>query len=1085
MSSLLIRRFVSALAAAVSIAAATGLGGPVASAASPSTARPEFADSMLAGLQWRLVGPFRGGWGTMAAGIPDQPGTFYFGAAGGGVWKTTDSGATWQPMSDGITDAAIGAIAIASSNPKVLYAGAGHPEPRYDIAAGNGVYKTSDGGEHWQNIGLKATRYVGAILVDPRDENTVLVGALGHIFGPSPDRGVFRTTDGGKTWKKTLFIDNQTGVVDLAADPEQPNIVFAAAWTARDWPWLSYFTPIEGEGSAIYKSLDGGQTWKRLAGENWPRGKLGRIGLGVTHLKNDATRIYASIDSEKSGGLYRSDDGGDHWQHVNDAKAVSTWYESRITVAPDNPDTVYIVGQSIHKSTDAGKTFTIFKGAPGGDDYHHVWINPKHPNHMITASDQGTVVTVDGGAHWSDWYNQPTGQFYHLATDNRFPYWIYSGQQDSGTVAIASRSDYGAISFRDWHPVGGDERDYDIPDPEDPSIVFGSGLGSRITRWDSRTGEVQNVSPWPVSAYGARGTEVKYRYTWISPIAFSTQAPYVFYAGTQVLFRSADKGQHWDIISPDLTGKRDDAKHCDGDVPIANATACGYGVIYSIAPSPRSNDEIWIGTDNGFVQLTRDAGKTWQNVTPKGIPAWAKISTIDLSALQPGTAYAAVDNQRQDDFRPLAFKTHDYGKTWTKITNGLPDGHFVGVVRADTVKPGLLYAGTDAGVYVSFDDGGRWQPLQRNLPVAWVRDLLVHDNDLIAATQGRAIWVLDDVSPLRQLDAATANAPAHLFTPAPALRVRGSQNKDTPPPADTALGTNPPTGAVIDYTLAKPATKVAIEIRDAEGHAIRHFASDDNTPAPRAERYFAEAWTKPAAKPATGVGAHRFVWDLRYPRPKAAQYNYSIAAVWGEDTPLTPAGALVLPGDYQIVLTVDGHEFRQPLVVKMDPRVNIARAELEQALHFSQTVETELARVWQAYGEVDAVHRQLETLTKKRGAATESPLKDAIAAFEKKLEPLREGKGESAPNLSAISDGLASLATDIEGADRAPTKPQEEVLTEYRTRLTRALDQWKTSRDTDLPVLNKQLQQAELSEIHVPTTDEIDVGGPAEGKDLP
>jgi photosystem II stability/assembly factor-like uncharacterized protein len=1040
---------------------------------------------MLAGLQWRLVGPFRGGWGTMAAGIPDQPDTFYFGTAGGGIWKTGNAGATWQSMSDGLESAAIGAIAIAPSDPNVLYAGTGHPEPRYDIAAGDGLYRSSDGGAHWHHAGLRATRYIGAILIDTKDPNTLLVGALGHVFGPSPDRGVFRSSDGGKTWKKTLFIDNQTGVVDLAADPAQPNIVFAAAWTARNWPWLSYFTPIEGEGSAIYKSLDGGQSWKRLAGEGWPQGKLGRIGLGVAHLANDATRIYASIDSEAHGGLYRSDDGGEHWQRVNDASAVSTWYMSRLTVAPENPDTLYTVGQSIHKSTDAGKTFTILKGAPGGDDYHHLWINPKHPDHLITASDQGTVVSVDGGAHWSDWYNQPTGQFYHLATDNRFPYWIYSGQQDSGTVAIASRSDYGAISFRDWHPIGGDERDYDIPDPSDPNIVYGSGLGSRISRWDARTGEVQNVSPWPVSSYGARGTDVKYRYTWISPIAFSAHAPYALYAGAQVLFRSTDQGRHWDIISPDLTGKRDDAKHCEGDVAIANATACGYGVIYSIAPSPRGDDEIWIGTDNGFVQLTRDAGKTWQNVTPKGIPAWAKIATLDLSTLQAGTAYAAVDNQRQDDFRPLAFKTHDYGRTWTKITNGLPDGHFVGVVRADTVKSGLLYAGTDDGVYVSFDDGGRWQPLQRDLPVAWVRDLLVHDNDLIAATQGRAIWVLDDLSPLRQLTAAAAKTRVELFAPAPAIRVRRDQNKDTPPPADTALGTNPPIGAVIDYALAKSAASVSIEIRDGDNHLIRRFASDDNTPAPRAERYFAEAWTKPATKPAIDAGAHRFVWDLRYPRPKAAQYNYSIAAVWGQDTPLAPEGALVLPGDYRVVLTVDGREFRQPLVVKLDPRVQATRAELEQALTFSQALEPELARVWQAHGEVEAVHRQLDALQKKGGAITQPPLKDTAAELGKKLEPLREGKGEAAPNLSAIGDALASLATDVEGADRAPTTPQQDVLTTYRTRLDAALATWQKLREGELAALNVQLEHADLPAIHVPSPDEIALGSESESKDLP
>jgi photosystem II stability/assembly factor-like uncharacterized protein len=1066
--------------------AAIAFSGAVA-AATPPHPQGDIPDSMLTGLQWRLVGPFRAGWGTMAAGIPDQPSTFYFGAAGGGVWKTDSAGAVWEPMSNGLESAPVGAIAIAPSDAKTLYVGMGHPEPRYDIAAGDGMYKSTDGGAHWQHAGLNTTRHIGAILIDNKDPNTVLVGALGHIFGPSPDRGVFRTTDGGATWKKTLFVDNQTGVVDLAADPAHPNIVFAAAWTARNWPWLSYFTPIEGEGSAIYKSTDGGQTWKRLDGENWPKGKLGRIGLGVTHLANDATRIYASIDSEEHAGLYRSDDGGAHWQRVNDAKAVTTWYESRITVAPNDPDTVYFVGQSIHKSTDAGKTFTIFKGAPGGDDYHHIWINPRLPSHIITASDQGTVVTVDGGAHWSDWYNQPTGQFYHLAADNRFPYWIYSGQQDSGTVGIASRSDYGAISFRDWHPVGADERDYDLPDPDNADIVYGSGLGGRISKWDAHTGNVQNVSPWPVTSYGARGTDVRYRYTWISPIAFSSQAPYAFYAGTQYLFRSMDKGQHWDTISPDLTGKRDDAKHCGGDVPIANATACGYGVIYSIAPSPRSNDEIWIGTDNGLIHATADAGKTWRDITPKNIPKWSKIASLDVSSLEPGTAYAAVDNHRQDDFHPIAVRTHDNGKTWTRITNGIPDGHFVAVVRSDPVRKGLLYAGTDAGVYVSFDDGDRWQPLQHNLPVAWVRDLLVHDNDLIAATQGRAIWVLDDLTPLRQLTAEASTADAHLFAPAAAYHVRGSQNKDTPPPADTALGTNPPTGAILDYTLAKPAKQVAIEIREhgANGNVIRRFASDDTTPAPRAERYFAEAWTKPAAKPSTDAGAHRFVWNLRYPRPKAIQYNYSIAAVWGENTPLAPDGVLAVPGEYDVVLTVDGREFHQPLAIKPDPRVHATQADFEQALAFYQQVEAELARAWQAYGEVDAVHRQLDALKKKGGAAAQAPLKDAISAFEKKLAPLREGKGEAAPNLGAIGEALASLATDIEGADRSPTAAQQQVLTDYRSRLNAASATWQKLREGELPALDSLLNSAASPAIHVPSPDEIALGNESESKDLP
>ncbi|GAA0706218.1 hypothetical protein [Dokdonella soli] len=1048
-------------------------------APAPFASAQALPEAQLNGLEWRLLGPFRGGWGTMATGVADQPDMFYFGAAGGGVWKTTDAGNTWQPMSDGLGAASIGAIAIAPSNPDVIYAGSGQPEPRYDVAAGNGVYKSTDGGVHWKPVGLAATRHIGAILVDPKNPDTVLVGALGHLFGSNPERGVFRSTDGGKTWTKTLFVDADTGVVDLAADPAQPNVVFAAAWQARHWPWLSYFTPVVGKGSGIYKSTDGGASWTRLAGDGLPAGPLGRIGLAVAHAAT-GTHVYATVVAHEGGGLYRSDDAGAHWQKVNGDGELVNAYFSRLAVAPGKADTVYVVGRSIRRCDNGGAHCEIIKGAPGGDDYHHLWINPKHPERMITASDQGVVVSVDGGRRWSNWYNQPTGQFYHLAADNQFPYWIYSGQQDSGTVGIASRGDYGAPSFRDWHPVGGDERDYDIPDPADPNIVYGSGLGGRISRWDSRTGEVQNVSAWPVSSYAARPGTVKYRYTWITPIAFSRQAPYALYLGAQVLFHSTDQGRHWDTISPDLTGPRADAKRCEGDVAIADATACGYGTIFSIAPSPHGNDEIWIGTDNGFVQMTRDGGKSWSNVTPKGVPAWAKISTLDVSALQPGTVYAAVDNHRQDDFRPRVFRTHDYGKSWVAITNGLPDGHFVSVVRADPERRGLLYAGTDAGVFVSLDDGAHWQPLQRNLPIAWVRDLLVHGNDLIAATQGRAIWVLDDVSPLRQIDTASAKAAAHLFVPAPAIRVRNDQNKDTPPPPETALGSNPPAGAVIDYTLAQPAKQLTLEIRDADGHSVRRFSSSDATLDASAERYFQEGWLKPAQKLASSAGAHRFVWDLRYPRPKSVEYGYSIAAVWNEGTPLTPEGSLVLPGDYQVVLNVDGQQFRQPLVVKVDPRVQVSRTELEQALHFSQAIGTELARVWQGYGEVDAVHKQLDALVKQRGAATQSPLKEALAAFAAKLEPLRAGKGESAPNLGKISEVLTSLETDIEGADRAPTPPQEQVLTDYRARLDRALLQWQALREHDLVSLNAQLKQAGLSELHVPTPGDIRIEAPAE-----
>ncbi|HVS77998.1 MAG TPA: hypothetical protein VHE11_13760, partial [Steroidobacteraceae bacterium] len=789
-------------------------------------------------LEWRLVGPFRGGWATMAAGVSGSPDTFYFSGAGGGIWKTTDAGRTWRSVGDGLPPA-MGAVAVAPSAPDTIYAGTGQVAPRYDLGSGRGVFKSTDGGKTWQPLGLAETRNIGRIWVDPNNPDVVVVAALGHLFGPSPKRGVYLSTDGGTSWVHALKIDDDTGVVDLAADPTNPNLLYAAAWQVRDLPWLDYYEPLSGPGSAIYRSTDGGATWTRLTGNGWPQGPLGRIGLAVTHTPQ-GTRVYATVASKAEGGVWRSDDGGDHWQRVNaDAATFGNWYFSRLTVDPRNPDVVYSAGQSIRRSSDGGKTWTVIKGAPGGDDYHFLWINPDHPDHWITASDQGAVVTVDDGRSWSSWYNQPTGQFYHLAADERFPYWIYSGQQDSGSVGTASRSDYGAITFRDWHPVGGDERDYMLPDPDDPSLVFGSGMGGRVSRYDGKTGQVANVSPWPVNSYGARPTQVKYRYGWVTPLAFTPTQPHALLLGSQVLFRSTDAGDHWKVISPDLTGKRADAKGCDGEVAGEQARACGYGVISAIAPSPRTAGIIWVGTDSGLVQLTRDGGQHWQNVTPPGLGPWEKISAIDASALDPATAYAAVDGHRLDDFRPRVFRTHDYGKTWTEIDSGLPSSEVVPVVRADTVRNGLLYAGTSQGVYVSLDDGAHWQSLQLNLPNARINDLLLHNDDLIAATQGRAIWVLDDVTPLRQLSSAMLGAPAHLFAPAVAWRVHADNNKDTPLPPETPEGRNPPAGAVIDYWLGPDSRgPVTLDIYSFTGQLVRRFASDEAQPHVQANRYF-------------------------------------------------------------------------------------------------------------------------------------------------------------------------------------------------------------------------------------------------------
>ena len=999
-------------------------------------ARPVSPD-LYAGLEWRSIGPFRAGWSTCAAGIPDQPDVVYFGAAVGGVWKTDDAGRTWMPLFQNESAASVDSIAIAASNPKIIYVGTGQVETRYDIASGNGVYRSDDGGQTWRHLGLDATRAVGRIVIDPRNPDVVLAAAFGHIFAPNPDRGVYRSEDGGKSWKKTLFVDENTGAVDLAADPRHPEVVYAAMWQARNYPWLSYFQPNMGPGSGLFRSEDGGRSWKRLGGSGWPDVPLGRIGVTVAA----DGRIYAAVDARTVGGntalrgqgqtqtgLYRSGDGGASWTKVNAESWVGSDYFGRVTTDPGNPDVVYMTGQSIRRSTDGGKTFEVFKGAPGGDDYHFVWVNPKHPDHIVTASDQGTVVSVNGGRTWSSWYNQPTGQFYHLAADDRFPYWIYSGQQDSGTVGIASRSDFGALSFRDWHPVGGDERDYDVPDPGDPETIYASGLGGSLARFDGRTGQSASVDPNVESTYARRATTIKYRYTWITPIAVSRRAPHAIYEGAQVLFRSADRGQSWSIVSPDLSRAVPGTAGCDGTITLQNAGPCGFGVIYSIALSPLGDDDIWIGTDDGRIQRTRDGGKNWTDLTPKEIGPWSKVASLDVSPLDPETAYAAVDRHRLDDFTPHAYRTHDGGKTWTAIVSGLPGGGFVDVVRADPVRRGLLYAGTDSGVFVSFDDGQRWQPIRQNLPTTWVRDLLVHGNDLIAATQGRGIWILDDVSPLRELASASGEAPTRLFPPADAVRLRRSENRDTPLPPETALGRNPPAGAIIDYVVGSgTAGPVTLEILDSHESVVRRYSSDETPARLPANRYFAADWLRSPTPLPWSAGHHRWVWDLRYPAPKTAEYEYTIAAIWGDDTPALPEGPLAPPGRYTVRLTAGGRTETRPLTVKMDPRVTVPPDVIERQFSLAREAAAAIDRSFAAVQELGAYRKRMQTAS----GPPEKELATRLAPFE------------GAGGFERVHRRLTAAFRAIDSADGAPTAQAEAEVKHAEADLETLLAKWK------------------------------------------
>jgi photosystem II stability/assembly factor-like uncharacterized protein len=1020
---------------------ATALAGALLLAATPAAAqlRPVFdvPTTLYQSLHWRFVGPYRAGWATAVAGVPGAPNTFYFGGAGGGVWKTTDAGRTWQAEMQHETAAAIGALATAPSNPNILYAGTGQVAARYDIMAGDGVFRSGDGGVTWTHVGLQATRHIGAILIDPKDPGRVLVAALGHVFGANPERGVYLTTDGGLNWRRVLYVNDETGAVDLAWDQGHPSVVYAALWQMRIHPWIDYFQPQAGPGSGIYKSEDGGEHWQRLTG-GLPEGNVGRVGLAVAP-GSSGRIVYASIALEGSvlttaktapgkAGLYRSGDGGATWKLVDDDPALASSYFGRVIVAPDDSNTVYVMGRSIVRSTDGGAHFAIIKGAPGGDDYHALWINPTDPTHMITGADQGAVVTVNGGQSWSSWYNQPTGQLYHLAADDRFPYHIYSGQQDNGTVELLSRGPYGVIDERDWHPVGGDERDYMVPKPGSPDIVFGSGLGGHVSRFDEVTRQVAEVSPWPVMTYGARPTTVRYRYTWITPLAFSPLAPHPMYLGAQVLFRSLDDGDHWDVVSPDLSGAQTGASGCDAADPNpATARACGFGVIFAIAPSPLAAGMIWVGTDDGLIQVTADGGARWRNVTPPAVPAWARINTIEPSPFDTAVAYVAVDLHRLDRFEPLVLRTADAGRTWQTITQGIPLGQYVSVVRADPARPGLLYAGTNRGVYVSFDDGAAWQPLSLDLPTTWVRDLLVHQGDLIAATQGRGIWVLDDLAPLREASAAVAAEPVHLFEPAAAVRVRADENRDTPWPPSTPLGENPPTGAMIDYWLGTvPRGPVTLTIEDSAGAVVRQFASDDKPADLPADRYFESGWLGTPRMLSAAPGMHRFVWDLRYGRPAALQYEYSIAAVWHEGTPLDPRGPLAVPGQYRAVLAVDGKKYFHPFTVQLDPRVRVAAGGLRQQLDLAQAIDSTLDRAV-------AAHRDVGSALAKLKSGRDSVMADSLAALA----------DHGDPSLASVAGVLASLATAVQGADAAPTDGQRAVFTAYPNRLDQLLGRWQ------------------------------------------
>ncbi len=877
------------VAVIVGIAAACILG---------SAARAQqYDEAKLQGLKWRLIGPFRGGRTLAVTGIPGNPDVFYFGAVSGGVWKTTNAGITWDPIFDKEPISSIGAIAVAESDPNVIYVGTGEACIRGNISYGDGVYKSVDAGKTWTNVGLRDTRQIGALIIDPHNPDVVFVAALGHAYGRNTERGIFRTVDGGKNWERVLYKDDKTGGIDIVFDPQNPHTLFAAMWEANRTPWS---LTSGGPGSGLYKSSDNGTTWKRIEGHGFPEGVLGKIGVSVSG--GDSNRIYALVEADK-GGLYRSDDGGESWQLANDDHRFRqrAWYYTHIYADPCSVDTVYVLNTGLYRSTDGGKKFDHLS-APHGD-HHDLWIDPTDPQRMINANDGGATITTDGGKTWSSEDNQPTAQFYHVAADARFPYYVYGAQQDNTTVAVASDSNRGSIGRQDWYSVGGGESGYVAPDPTNPDVVYSGSYGGYVTRFDKRTGQTQTISPWPDDTDGFGAAGLKYRFTWTQPIVFSPNDPSTLYFSGQMVFRSTDGGMSWDEISPDLS-RNDKSKQQSSGGPITkeNISVEYYDLIFTVAESPAQKNLIWAGTDDGLVHITRDGGTHWTSVTPPDMPPWSMVSLIDASWHDAGTAYVAVDAHKLDDFRPYIFRTHKYGKEWKQITNGIPDGSYVHAVREDPQYGGLLFAGTETGVFYSLDDGEHWQHLQLNLPAAPIHDLVIKNSDLIVATHGRSFWILDDISPLRQLAEMRASADAFLFKPRPALRFRRESTGFAS--SWKTAGQPAPPGATLYYWLKdKPGTadEITLDVLDSSGNTVRHYSNrvhePENDEAAREE----ETEVKPPETLPAEAGLNRFVWDLRYEKPHEVP-----GAVYDDGEPL---GVLALSGEYKIRLSAGGKTY--------------------------------------------------------------------------------------------------------------------------------------------------------------------------------
>ncbi len=1038
-----------------------GLAIPAAfgAAALPDTGQsrpaPQIDPALFGALHWRGIGPYRGGRALAVTGVSGEPGVFYFGAVAGGVWKSIDSGATWKPIFDSEPNSSIGAIAVAPSNHNVIYVGTGEGALRGNITYGDGVYRSGDAGKTWSHLGLADTRQIGAVIVDPRNPDLVLVAALGHAFGPNAERGVFRSADGGKIWKKVLYKDENTGAVDVIFDPHDSRIVYAALYQVRRQPWN--FSS-GGPGSGLYRSTDGGSTWKQLQGNGLPGGVLGRIDVAVSGA--DRNRIYAMIEA-KDGGLYRSDDAGAHWRLVNQDGRIRqrAWYFSKIYADPRDADTVYALNTGMLRSTDGGRSFSLVPATHG--DHHGLWIDPADARRLINANDGGASVSLDRGATWSTQENQPTAQFYHVAVDNRWPYWVYGAQQDNTNLGVASYSDEGVIGPRDWYPAGGGECGFVQPDPRDAKIIY-SDSENQVGRYDKRREQVQDISPWPIDNSGHPAFELAHRFNWTSPLMLSPHDPDALYAASEVVWKTTDHGHSWKIISPDLTRNDKSKQQASGGPLTKDITSVEYyDTIFALAESPIAKGMLWAGTDDGLVQLTRDDGAHWQKVTPPDMPEWSTIDMVEPSPHAAEAAYIAVDRHKLDDIKPYAWKTTDGGKSWTAISAGLPDGAIVHAVREDPQRRGLLFAGTELGVFVSFDDGGHWQKLQLNLPATPIHDLLIKGDDLVVATHGRSFWILDDITPLRQIRGDTAQKDVLLYKPETALRLYYPDSVDARRP----VGENPPSGALIDYYLkAKPKGELTVDIVDAHGKLVRHLSSthtDKVAQPPEWPDQIVPQDTIPAA-----AGMNRLVWDLRMSDP------VQIPGAFYSGVP--PRGPIVPPGDYSVKLSVNGSLQTEKLTIVADPRVHGAEAAIAAKTELAAAAVADIDRLHRA---VNAIRATRQALLRARTELGQTRAVQPVLADLDRIAPQMDAveqhlmqvnmKGSEA-NLAfpgMLNEQLATFAASMEDADTPPTAQHRAVYVSLHQQLEAQLARWVALQEGIIKPLNGKLAEQGLAPV--------------------